>query len=300
MEIEGDAEYFTISHYQKELPYSHARRQKFYAEPFPVSYPQEFGDSSQEYACKDALEKKTCLSCAGKGLVSCSECKGIGEVTCSRCNGRGYVVHHHTTYSTAHGRHMSHVTSHRVTCSCENGQVTCETCLGSGHITCPICCGEGQLGFFLIRKYEFHHISKVRTFKEIQNQISYEVELTDIPNEDGRLVSLDQGERFTGGNLDKVPSITQETIQALKSAKEEFEQDNKKLPNLIFDQYAYREFPELAVQFAYQEKNYSLKGRGFKPLQKKYFQADNFPVVWWRVVLFGLPPLLWVILSFLI
>ncbi|OLS15530.1 MAG: hypothetical protein RBG13Loki_0832 [Promethearchaeota archaeon CR_4] len=156
------------------------------------------------------------------------------------------------------------------------------------------------MGIFLVRKYEFHHLTKVKTFKETQNQVTQEFELTDIPNEDGRLIALDKGERFLGNDPDKVPSLTPETVQTLKLAREEFERENNELPHLIFDQYAYRELPELAVQFAYHGKEYKLKGRGFKPLQKKYFEMDKLPVSWPRIFLLGfLPPLLWIVLSFI-
>ncbi len=300
VEIESDAEFFTIDHYQEELPYSQSAGQEFYAEPFPIKLPKKFEESSQEYACQGTLEKKKCEICGGKGAVRCTPCEGSGKVVCPSCDGKGYLVRHHTHYETHQSHRTSHTHSYRVACSCSNGLITCETCSGSGQVTCPTCDGEKSLGIFLIREYNFHHQSKVKTFKETQNQVSQETELIDVPNDEGRLISLDKGERFLGENPDKLPSISQETIQILKSAREEIERENNQLPNLIFDQYAYREFPELAVQFTYQEKNYMLKGRGFKPLQKKYFQADKYPISWQRVLLFGLPPLLWIILSFVI
>lgn len=300
VEIEVDAEYFTISHHQKELPYSQAAGESFFAEPFPVKMPREFGDSSQEYACQGTLEKKNCEICGGKGAVRCPHCDGSGKVICPSCNGKGYHTRSRTVYETHFGKRTSHTEHYRVSCSCGNGIVTCDICSGSGQVICPTCKGERSIGVFAIRRYEFHHKSKVKTFKETQSQVADAVELTDIPNEEGRLITLSKGEGFSGDNPDKVPSISDKTIQALKSAREEFERENSQLPNLIFDQYAYREFPELSVQFTFRDKKYLLKGRGFKPLQKKYFTADKIPVSWRQILICGLPPLLWIIVASLI
>ncbi len=296
-EIEADAEHFTVSHYQKELPYNRAAGQVFFKDPFPVAMPKEFGASSQEFPCQDSLEKHTCNTCGGKGKVTCTRCGGDGKVTCPWCGGRGYRTSTRTVSETRFGKTTSHTETVRRSCSCFNGHVTCSGCSGSGHVTCSRCQGEGSLGLFVVRKYEFHHLRNIHVLKETQDRAKSDVEITDVPNEDGRLIVLDDAGRSSGTIPDESPTISQKTIQELKSKKEEVERKFNELPNLIFDQYAYREFPELAVQFAYQDRNYAAKGRGYKPLQKKYLQIDKLPVSIPRLLLFGfLPPLLWILL----
>ncbi len=296
-EIEADAEYFTISHYPKELPYNRAAGQAFFKDPFPVTMPTEFGDSSQEFPCQDTLEKRVCSTCSGSGKVTCSRCHGSGKVTCSSCGGRGYRTSTRTVYETRFGERTSHTETVRHSCSCFNGHVTCSTCSGSGHVICSRCQGEGSVGVFTARKYEFHHVREIHVLKEVQDRATPDVDITDVPNEDGRLIVLDNAGRSSGSIPDESPTISQETIQELKSKKEEVERRFNALSNLIFDQFAYREFPELAVQFTSQGRNYTVKGRGYKPLQKKYFQMDKLPVSIPRLLLFGfLPPLLWILL----
>ena len=206
-EIEVDAEYFTIEHNSCTLPYSKAAQQQYFDKPFPVIYPTDFGESFQEFAINNTLEKSECGSCFGRGRITCSSCGGSGQTTCPWCSGRGYIERTETKWVTdSDGQSHTEMETVNESCSCFNGEVTCSSCGGSGEVTCPTCDGEGQLGLFLVRKYLFHHSNQVSVVKEHHDQLTQDVELIDLPNDDARLITIDKNTDYSATNPEENPN----------------------------------------------------------------------------------------------
>lgn len=289
-EAEAEAEYYTIGHFESHKPYSLAEILNFYADPFPVRFPTTFEDSFQDFPCDSTLEKRICHRCNGSGRVTCSRCHGRGKVKCSRCHGRGYTT---STRTTRDGKRVKV----RHSCSCFGGKRTCTRCVGSGNVECSTCRGEGFLGHYIVRRYSFKHWKEMKVFKETNNRIQSTHDITDLPNQDSRLIYLRNKDEIglTFPNPNFSPSIRSETIKLLEQTQRELEAQICRFENVIFDQYAFREFPEFQMEIKINAKPYILQARGYKPLEKKYTKFPSLPISYKRITFLMLPFLISVI-----